>query len=127
MNLKILLLFHSIITLAAGIVLVIAPAIIPGTVNIQLLANQYLLCYFLGAAEFGIAYLSFFSRTINDQSALRIIIISFIVFHAASGILELYAFSEGVSSKIICNIILRIIIVILFLYYGIYKNRVQKN
>ncbi len=61
MNLKILLLIHAIITLAAGIVLVVAPTIIPQTVNIKIAPDEYLLCYFLAAAEFGIAYLSFFS------------------------------------------------------------------
>jgi len=73
MNLKKLLLIHAIITLAAGIVLVIAPSLIPKTVNIEPLPNQYLLCYFLRASEIGIAYLSFFSRFIKDKYALRIV------------------------------------------------------
>lgn len=123
MNLQRLLFIHAIITIAAGILLVVAPAAIPQTVNIQLTSNQYLLCYFLGAAEFAIAYLSFFSRNIKDYHALRIIIITFIIFHGATGILELYALQQGLTSKIIANIILRIIIVGLFYFYGIYKNK----
>ncbi|MBA3674953.1 MAG: hypothetical protein H0W75_08375 [Chitinophagaceae bacterium] len=123
MDLKKLLLFHAIVTLAAGIVLVVAPSLIPQTVNIKIAPNEYLLCYFLGAAEFGIAYLSFFSRTIRDKSALRIISITFIVFHATTGVLELYSLLQGMTSKIIGNIFLRIIIVVLFYYYGVYQNK----
>jgi len=126
MDLKKLLLFHAIVTLAAGIVLVVAPSLIPQTVNIKIAPNEYLLCYFLGAAEFGIAYLSFFSRTLDDKSALRIISKTFIVFHAATGVLELYALLEGLSPKIIVNILLRIVIVVLFYYYGVSKNK-EKN
>ena len=121
MNLRILLLIHSFITLAAGIVLVGAPELIPATVNINILPKEYLICYFLGAAEFAISYLSFFARTIKDESALKIISITFIIFHGVTGAVELYALSQGASSKIIGNIILRAVVVVLFYYYGFYK------
>jgi peptidoglycan/LPS O-acetylase OafA/YrhL len=122
-NLKLLLIIHAVITLAAAIVLVIAPALIPKTVDIEIAHDQYLLSYFLGAAELGIAYLSFQSRKIKDRYALKIIIVSFIIFHIATGLLEAYGLTQGLSSKIIGNIVLRIIIVALFCYYGIYKNK----
>lgn len=122
MNLKSLLLIHAVITLSAGILLVAVPASIPQTLNIQLSPNQYLLCYFLGAAELAIAYLSLLSRKIKDHHALRIIVITFIVFHAATGILELVGLYRGIHPKIIGNIMVRVIIVILFYYYGIYKK-----
>ena len=122
MELSKLLFIHAIITLAAGIVLVVAPSLIPETVNSKITPNEYLLCYFLGAAEFAIAYLSYFSRKIKDTDVLRLIISTLIVFHAATGILEGYAFTQGVSSKITGNIALRVIIIILFFYYGYYKT-----
>jgi hypothetical protein len=122
---KILLIIHAIVTLAAGIVLIAVPALIPKTVNIDLAGDQYLLSYFLAAAELGIAYLSFQSRKINDKYALRVIIMSFIIFHAATGLLELYGLFQDVSPKIIGNILLRVVIVILFYYYGIYKNKTK--
>lgn len=122
MNLKLLLVIHAVVTLVAGIVLVIEPVWIPGTVDIQINSDQYLLSYFLGAAELGIAYLSFYSRKIRDPYALRIIVTSFLIFHAATGILEIYALFQEVSPKIIGNILLRIGIVALFYYYGIYKK-----
>lgn len=123
MNLKILLTAHAIITLAAGIVLIVAPTTIPKTVNIDINPDEYLLSYFLGAAELGIAYLSFYSRKINDRYALRIIITSFIIFHLSTGVLEVYGLFQGVDFKIIGNITLRVLVSILFFYYGIHKNK----
>jgi hypothetical protein len=55
--LKGLLIIHGLITFAASIVLVIAPTVIPKTVNIDISGNEYLLSYFLGAAELAIAFL----------------------------------------------------------------------
>ena len=126
MNLRILLLLHALVTLAAGIVLIIAPSLIPGTIDVHLNSDAYLLSYFLGAAELSIAYLSFFSRRSNDTQVLRLVTSTFIVFHSATGIVELYAFVEGVSSKILLNVSLRIVIIILFGYYGYNKPSKQK-
>lgn len=123
MNLQKLFFLHAVITLAAGIVLMVVPAFIPATVNINITPNEYLLCYFLAAAEFAVAYLSFSSRKIKDKYSLRIISISFIVFHTTTGLLEAYALMQGVSSKIVGNIVLRIIVVILFYYYGVFKTK----
>ena len=121
-----LLIIHWLITFAAGIVLIIAPTAIPKTVDIDISSNEYLLCYFLGAAELGIAFLSFFGREIEDKKALRLISSTFIVFHLATGALETYALTQGISSKIISNIPLRIIIASLFWYYGIHKTKTQE-
>jgi hypothetical protein len=122
-NLKILLTIHAIVTLAAGVVLIIAPTAIPKTVDIHISPEEYLLSYFLGAAELGIAYLSFYSRKINDKYALRVIIATFIVFHTATGMLEIYGLLQGVSFKIIGNIILRLVVIGLFYYYGIIRAK----
>lgn len=113
------------VTFAAAVILIISPTLVPKTVDIQLSPDQNLLSYFLGASELGIAYLSFQSRNISDKYALRAIVISFIIFHSVTAILEIYGLSQLASSKIIANILLRIIIVVLFYYYGIYKiNRI---
>lgn len=122
-SLKVLLLIHGLITLAASIVLIVAPTAIPKTVNIDISSNEYLLCYFLGAAELSIAFLSFFGRKIEDKKALRLICSTFIVFHLATGALEAYALIQGMSSKIVFNILLRVIITGLFWYYGLHKTK----
>jgi hypothetical protein len=118
MNLRRLLLVHALLTFAAGLVLIFLPGLIPGTVSIQLTKDQYLLCYFLGAAEIALAYLSFLSRKLIDVRSLRLVSATFIVFHGLTGLLEFFAFIQGSDSKIVGNIVLRIIIVLLFIYYG---------
>lgn len=119
MNLYRLLSFHAIITLAAGLVLIFAPASIPATVGIKLEEDQFLLCYFLAAAELAIAYLSFYSRKVVDPLFLHLITMTIIIFHAATLLLELYALHNGLSAKIIANMIARGVIIGLFYYYGI--------
>lgn len=124
--LKILLLVHGLVTFAAAIVLIVAPAAIPQTVNIAMAPNEYLLSYFLGAAELGIAFLSVAACNIRDDHALRLIAATFIIFHIATAALELWALSNGLSSGIIFNIVLRILISVLFGYFGIYRLKQYK-
>ena len=115
---KTVLLIHGIITLSAGFLLVLKPEAIPGTVNIRLSENSYLLCYFLAASEISIAYLSFAARRINDVRYLRIVLNSFIIFHLCTAGLEAYAVAQGASQKIIINVLFRIIIAAIFVYFG---------
>jgi hypothetical protein len=58
MTLRFLLGMRAALTFAAGVVLVIAPALIPGAVGIHFEPPAYLLCYLLAAAEFSLAVLS---------------------------------------------------------------------
>lgn len=121
MILRKLLILHGVVTFVAAIVLVIAPELIPKTVGINLDKSAYLLSYFLGAAEFGIAYLSFFAARLKNIEALRLICASFIVFHLATAVLEIYALAQGVNTAILANVALRIIISVLFGYFGLLK------
>jgi len=121
MNLPKLLIFHAVVTLAAGMVLIIAPSAIPQTVDLEIQPGQFLLCYFLAAAEFALAYLSFFSRNIKDPAVLRLVTITLIIFHGATLLLELLALNNGLSLKIMVNIAARIIIIAFFYFYGFVK------
>lgn len=86
-----------------------------------------MLSYFLGAAELATAYLSYQSIKITDVKALRAIVISFILFHDATGVLEVIGAVQGVSPKIIANIVLRGFIVALLYYFGIFKLKYQSG
>jgi hypothetical protein len=119
MTLRLLFSVHAIVTFAAGVVLVVAPAAIPGTLSIRIEPGAYLLCYLLAAAEFAVAVLSWGARAINDARALRVVVIAFIVLHAASGILEIEAFAGGLSNAIWANVGLRALVTVLFAYYGL--------
>jgi hypothetical protein len=58
-GLRALLMVHGVITLAAGIVLSIAPGLIPSAVGIHLERSAYLVAYLLAGAEFGVSIMSF--------------------------------------------------------------------
>jgi hypothetical protein len=121
MTFSLLLLLHAIITFAAGVALIVAPDLIPGAVGIQLQPSQYLVAYLLGAAEFGIAFLSFYARKLTDAHALRLVSATFIVFHSSTALVELFAFLQGASAALWGNITVRVLVVILLWYYGLRK------
>jgi|GEM_PF-756018 len=123
MNIHRILLMHSILTFAAGLMLIISPTVIPSTVEVQVTKNEYLLCYLLAAAEFAIAYLSFSSRKITDFTILKPIIVTLIIFHAATLALEIVSITNGVSLKLLGNIIARAVIVFMLSFFGLYKGK----
>jgi hypothetical protein len=123
MQLKLLLTLHALITLAAAIVLVVQPEFIPGSVGIKIDRASYLICYLLAAFELSLSMLSFFSRNLTDPVALKAILISIITLHVASAILEVYALTQGTSASVLFNVVARIVISLLFYYYGIYLLR----
>jgi len=114
-GLRLLFLAHGLITLAAAIVLVVAPGLIPSVVGISLERNADLVAFLLAGAEFGFAVLSFGASRLADARALRLIALSCIAFHGSSGILEIYAYFQGVGPAILANVAARLIIVGLFL------------
>ena len=115
-GLRALLVIHGLITMAAGIVLTVAPGLIPHVVGIDLEPNANVLAYLLAGAEFGLAVLSFGASRLTDARALRLIVWSFIAFHGSSGVLELYAYAQGAGVTILGNVVARAVIVGLFGY-----------
>jgi hypothetical protein len=119
MNLKRLLIFHAVITLAAGVTLVIAPGLIPSLVGVQVNKGAYLLSYLLAGAEFAIGFLSYRATFVKNT---RPLVQTFIVFHATSALLEVYALIQGFDARIWFNVAGRAVIVGLFWYYGFEKS-----
>lgn len=117
MNLNNLLSIHAVITLAAGVLLIVAPKVIPATVGIDLRPNAYLLSYFLGAAEVAFAYLSWFARNIKEQASLRLIVCTIIIFHVVTAGVELLAMIKGSDAALWYNVALRMIITALFIKF----------
>jgi hypothetical protein len=113
-GLRALLVVHGCITLAAAIVLTVAPGLIPGVVGIHLQPSADLLAYLLAGAEFGLAVLSFGGSRLSDARALRLIAWSCIAFHGSSGVLEMVAYARGASIAILANVVARAVIVGLF-------------
>ncbi len=117
-KLRRLLIFHGVVTLAAAIVLTVAPDAIPGVVGIHLGLNAHLVAYLLAGAELGFAVLSFGASRLVDPQALRLVAWSCIAFHASSGVLELYAYAQGTNVLVLGNVAARVIIVALFAYFS---------
>jgi hypothetical protein len=116
MTLPIRLLFiaHGIVTAAAGIVLIVAPALIPSAVSIDLPPAANLLPYLLGAVELGVAVLSLGASRLRDAAATRLIAISFAVLHALSAVVEVLALAQGTDPLLWGNVAVRVIATVLF-------------
>jgi hypothetical protein len=107
---------HGLITLAGAAVLVVFPTAIPSLVGIDVGRQQFLLVYLVGAAELAVAVLSFGATRLTDRSALRLIVATFVVLHAASGILNLvYMGVTEVNGTLIGNTVARFAVVAVFL------------
>ena len=115
-GLRTLLVIHGFITLAAGVVLTLAPDLIPGAVGIHLDPSAYMVAYLLAGAEFSLAVLSFGGSRVIDPRALRLIVWTLIAFHGSSGILEIYAYARGGNVAILGNVAARAAMVGLFAY-----------
>jgi hypothetical protein len=103
-----LLVVHALLTGAAGVVLIGAPALIPQAVDLPLPPGAYLLCYLLGAAELALAYLSYAGRRLTDAPARRLLCYTLCFFHGATAGVELLALYQGSSPTLWANVALRV-------------------
>ena len=110
---------HGLITLAGAVVLAVFPTAIPSAVGITIGRPDYLLVYLVAAAELAAAVLSFGAVRLTDPAALRLVVMTFVVLHSASGILDLvYMTMTDVSATMIANTIARFTVVVVFLIAG---------
>jgi hypothetical protein len=61
--------------------------------------------------------LSWLGSKLTDHLALRALVASCVTFHAATAVLEIYAFMQGTSIAIWANVAARVAIIGLLLYY----------
>lgn len=119
---RILFIAHGVVTAAAGIVLAVAPGLIPSTVGITLSPEQYLLPYLLAGAEIALAFLSFAAVRLRDPAAITVIAVTFAVLHLATAALELLA---PLSSPVLwANVAFRVVVAALFVVVAIRTHRV---
>ncbi|MDX1887706.1 hypothetical protein [Mycolicibacterium sp. 120270] len=115
--LRAVLIVHGLITLAGAIVLVAFPTAIPSVVGLSIPRQEYLLVYLVGAAELAVAVLSFGAARLTDRAALRLIVVTLMVLHGASGVLDiLYMALTESSSALIANTIARFAVVAVFFF-----------
>jgi len=114
--LRVVLFVHGLITLAGAIVLTAFPTAIPSAVGITLARPDYLLVYLVAGAELAVAVLSFGATRLTDPAALGLVVTTFVVLHAASGILVLvYLGLTETNGTLIGNAVLRFTVVAVFL------------
>ncbi len=116
-----LLWLNAVATLAAGLVLFVAPDLIAGTVGIHVGQEAHFLYYLLSASELGLSALCFLGLWFRDRSTLIVVSLTLIVFHAASGVAGIYAFAQGVDAAVLWNVVARVVMVALLGYHGVYK------
>jgi hypothetical protein len=107
---------HGLITLAGAVVLTVFPKAIPSMVGITIARPDYLLVYLVAAAELAVAVLSFGAIRISDRAALRLIVMTLVVLHATSGVLDIvYMALTQPDGTLIANTVLRFAVVAVFL------------
>jgi hypothetical protein len=111
---RIVFVAHGAITLAAAVVLVVAPGLIPSTVGIQLPPGGELLAYLLAGCEFGVAVISLMAATVTDGLAIHVIAAGFAALHLLTGILEVVALVGGAAPFLWGNVVVRVVATVAF-------------
>ena len=123
---RILFIAHGIVTAAAGIVLVVAPALIPSAVSITLPPAANLLPYLLGGVELGVAVLSMGAARLRDAAAIRLISVSFAVLHGVSAVVEVLALVQGADPLLWGNVVLRVVVAVLFVLVAVRPGSAER-
>jgi hypothetical protein len=115
---------NSFLTFMAFILLVAVPDALPNSVGVQSGPGSYFMGYLSGAAQWGLAAMTFFGRSLTDRAALRVIALSCIVFHVCSAAVLISTFGTGGSDFALglwANVAVRLTISGLCAYFGLYK------
>lgn len=86
---------NTFLTFMAFVLLVVKPPLLGEAVGWHIDASAQYYGYMLGAAEWGLAALSFFGRKLQEPQALRVICIALIVFHVSSACVLMYTYFVG--------------------------------
>ncbi|SFH65814.1 hypothetical protein [Bradyrhizobium sp. Gha] len=117
---------NTFLTFMAFILLVLRPTLLPAAVGVHVDKSGYFMGYMLGAAEWGLAAMTFFGRKLTDVAALRVISIACIVFHVSSAAVMVSTFFNGGSDFALglwVNVLIpRGGISLLCAYFGLFKT-----
>ena len=120
---------NTALTFVAFALLVVRPKMLPDGVGVYVDPSGYFLGYMLGAAESGLATMTFLGRRITDRQALRAISLACIVFHLCSAAVLIVTFANGGSDfplGLWANVVIpRFGIAALCAYFGLHRLRVN--
>ena len=120
---RIVFIAHGIITLAAAVVLIAAPGLIPSTVGITLPPGREILAYLLAGCEAGVAVVSIGAATLVEPRAVRVIAGGFAALHALTGVLELVALAGGADPFLAGNVGVRVVATAVFVVIAVRPSR----
>lgn len=121
---RIVFVVHGVVTIAAAVLLAVAPGLIPATVGIAADSVNDVLSYFLAAAELCIGLLSLVAARLDDRVSVRLIALSFAAFHGATVVLEIvYLTLQGPNGVLLVNLAVRVIVCALFVWIGMARPR----
>lgn len=113
---RIVFVAHGVVTLAAAVVLAVFPAVIPAAVGVVVGPDEFLLSYFVAAAELAIALISIGAARLTDPAAIRLIAAGFALFHLATAALEVVHLARiGLDVVLIANVVVRVVAGAVFL------------
>ncbi|MBX3530008.1 MAG: hypothetical protein KF849_05350 [Rhizobiaceae bacterium] len=118
--LRLLLAVNAVATAAAGIVLFVWPAAIPGAVGIALPAEANFVAWLLGSAELGLAALCAVALRATEPAAIRLVCWTMLVTHATAAVADMLALGQGVAPVAVgINLAVRLAMVVLFWQLGL--------
>ena len=120
--LKLVLATQALISGMTAVVLLASPAVIPASFGLLVTPDAYLICYLLGAAELSLAVLSVVALRDGDLRAVRAASLYFLAFHISSATVDGYALAQGVSSKVVGNLVPHLVVAALVGYFGLHRN-----
>jgi hypothetical protein len=115
----------AFLTFAAFILFFLAPEALLNGVGAKIDASAYFSGYLVGAAELGIAIISFYATKITDAKVLSVICISNAAFHIFSVLAEILLIASGRTSEpwsLWVNMALRSTLAALFAYFAVRKS-----
>jgi hypothetical protein len=104
------------VTAAAGVVLIAAPALIPGTVGVELGDGGVLVPWLLGGTELGIAAISIGAAWLRDGATIRLIAVGFALMHLITALVEVLAVAliPEIDPILWGNVVVRALATVLF-------------
>jgi hypothetical protein len=123
--LNIVVLVNAFLTFTAFILFFLGPEVLLNGVGAQIDASAYFSGSLVGAAELGIAIISFYATKIRDVKVLSVICISNAAFHAFSVVAEILLIATGRTTEpwsLWVNMALRITLAALFGYFAVRKS-----
>lgn len=115
-SLKVLLIVNAVFTFLGGVGLMFFPekityGIIPN--------HQYnFIFYLLGVCAISLAYLSFAAAKLTDNAGLKIVVITFLIFHGATMLVGIITILKGVSIFVLVNAVVHFLFFMAFFAAG---------